>query len=147
MAKKLKTNGIYGATCVVTGEPAGTTPAVFAKRAGSYGVTVQVLKENYIGRTGAKLLRTLVTEKGQKPVDAIKAIRAQFEVKLTTPVADAIVNKIVSKVSAKAKKAAATADFKAKKDKALAALLGTKEATPAATKPTEPAKSEKPAGK
>lgn len=124
MSRKLKTNGIYNITCALTGEPAGTTPQVFAKRAQRYGVTVEVLKDNYVGRTGAKLLTTLVNERNVPVADAIKQIRTQFEIKSTTPIVDAVINTVVNKVTAKARKAKQASLFEQKKTAALAKLLG-----------------------
>lgn len=126
MARQLKTNGIYNINCVLTDEPAGTTPAVFAERAGRYGVTIELLRGNYIGRTGAKLLKTLVNENGMSAGDAIVKIRESFKVTNDSPIADAIVNKIVGRVSAKTAKAKATAEFAARKAAALAILSPSK---------------------
>lgn len=124
MPRKLKTNGIYNITCAATGEPAGTTPAVFAARAGKYGVTIEVLKDNYIGRTGAKLLKTLVNEKGLSAADAVSKIRQSFNVTATNAIADSIINKIVAKSSAKVSKAKASAEFELRKAAAMQSLLG-----------------------
>jgi len=141
MPRALKTNGIYTITCTLTGEPAGTTPQVFAERAKRYGVDVKVLKDNYIGRTGAKLLTTLVNERGVSVKDAVKQIRTQFEIADTKPVEQKIVDQIVTKVSAKAKKAKDASQFESRKAAALAKLLGTPPAAES-VKPTETAKTE-----
>lgn len=149
MPRELKTNGIYSIKCTLTGEPAGTTPQVFADRAKRYGVDVKILKDNYIGRTGAKLLSTLVNERGVKAPDAIKQIRAQFEIVDAKPIEQKIVDQIVTKVTAKAKKAKDASQFESRKAAALAKLLGEAPVAenPAATvtEPTKPDKPEAPA--
>lgn len=122
MARTLKTNGIYNITCVLTGEPAGTTPAVFEARAKRYGVSIDQLKQSYIGRTGANQLKKLVTEQDVEPSAAIATIRQAFGVDNSSPVNEQVIDKIVGQVSAKARKAAAAAEFAAKKAKALKAL-------------------------
>ncbi len=132
MPRALKTNGIYKVTCTLTGEPVGTTPQVFADRAKRNGVSVDVLKQGYIGRTGAKLLATLVNEKGAKVPDAIKQIRASFDIKATTTIDQKIIDRVITKVTAKATKASQAAEFNKRKEAALAKLLGE---TPVAQKP------------
>lgn len=146
MSRKLTTNGIYKIFCSLTGEPVGTTPQVFEARAKRNGVTVDKLKEGYIGRTGAKLLSTLVNEKGVKVPDAIKQIRAEFEVKTTTVIDQKILDRIVNKVTAKAKAAKAGAEFEARKAKALAKLIG-ETPTPAPAAKTPAAVTPAPAAK
>lgn len=138
MPRELKTNGIYNVKCVLTGEPAGTTPQVFAERAQRYGVDVKVLQDNYIGRTGAKLLSVLVNEKGVKAPDAIKKIRQSFNITATNTVEQKIVDKIVNKVTANAKKVADGEAFKARKAAALATLLGESPSDKPASEPTKP---------
>lgn len=124
MPRELKTNGVYAIVCALTGEQAGTTPAVFAERAKRYDVAVDQLKDSYVGRTGAKLLQQLVNERGMTPADATAAIRESFGVKTTGALHENVVDKIVSKVTAKAKKAAVAEAFKARKAAAMAKLLG-----------------------
>tara|TARA_R110000772_G_scaffold193496_1_gene304392 strand:- start:5991 stop:6407 length:417 start_codon:yes stop_codon:yes gene_type:complete len=123
MARELKTNGIYGITCTITGEAAGTTPAVFEKRAKMYGVTVETLKASYVGRTGAKLIKDLVTNQGKSPSDAVELIREAFGVPSDSlDIDDAILNKILESVQAKVDAKAAQAEFDAKKAAAILAL-------------------------
>ncbi len=127
MARELKTNGIYKVKCTLTGEPAGTTPAVFEARATRYGIDTETLKDNYIGRTGAKLLTTLVNDKSIEVNDAVKQIRESFGVTATSKVDETVIATVLNKVSAKAKKARETAAFETRKAAALAKLLGTTE--------------------
>lgn len=123
MARELKTNGIYKVKCTLTGEPAGTTPAVFQARAERYGIDTETLKDNYIGRTGAKLLTTMVNDNGIDTVQAIKQIRTEFGVTSSSKVDETVIEKVLTKVSAKAKKARETAEFETRKAAALAKLL------------------------
>ena len=123
MARQLKTNGIYGVTCVVTGEKAGTTPAVFDKRAARYGITPDELKSSYVGRTATKLIRAMIAKgKSANASDAIAAIRAKFGV-TGDDVSTKVIDKIMEPVKAKAAAKKATEAFEKTKAAALKELL------------------------